>query len=335
MLDRFLSASVALSLAFLVWLYARSRDQETLDDIPIPVHITLAPNQVRDYRLEVTGPSQVPVSFTGPPSRIRELQAMLQRGEFHVETTVVVPDDRLNESHYLDTVRIEPADLHAPRGVVARIGEERNRIPVALSRIVERRLAVRFDHSLEDQVGQVVVDPPAVLVRGPQELLERARAILTVPYPLSSPTDPPDTARPFVAGPVPLLQELEGRPVSATPSAVMVRLMVRPKQKLYELDVPIRFLVPENFALRPRIVGDERSGRLTLRLLGPASEDPPAVFAFVDLTRPSLGKGFNDEPIRVQLPKDFQFAKDPPRSVGVELLPIDSAVKAPSLLNGP
>ena len=45
MLDRLVSALVAVSLAFLVWLYMRSRDQEILDNVPVPVQISLAPNQ--------------------------------------------------------------------------------------------------------------------------------------------------------------------------------------------------------------------------------------------------------------------------------------------------
>src|SRR5438552_18437649 len=85
MLDRITSALVALSLAFLVWLYVRSRDQETLDNVAVPVQIAVASAQADHYELEINGPSQVPVSFTGPPSRIRELRAMLQRGELQIE----------------------------------------------------------------------------------------------------------------------------------------------------------------------------------------------------------------------------------------------------------
>ena len=70
MVDRLISLLVALCLAFLVWLYARSRDQEILDNIPIPVHINLTPSQADRYDLEVTGSSQVPFIFTGPPSRM-------------------------------------------------------------------------------------------------------------------------------------------------------------------------------------------------------------------------------------------------------------------------
>ena len=71
MLDRFLSVLVAVSLAFLVWLYVRSRDQEMLDNVPVPVQITLASGLEEHYELEINGPSQVPVSFTGPRSRMR------------------------------------------------------------------------------------------------------------------------------------------------------------------------------------------------------------------------------------------------------------------------
>ena len=69
MLDRLVSAVVALSLAFLVWLYVRSRDQETLDNVLVPVQITLSAGQSNNYELEINGASQVPVSFTGSPSR--------------------------------------------------------------------------------------------------------------------------------------------------------------------------------------------------------------------------------------------------------------------------
>src|SRR6185437_5647302 len=52
MFDRMLSLVVALSLALLVWLYARSRDQEVLDNVPVPVQVTLAPDQAELYQLE-------------------------------------------------------------------------------------------------------------------------------------------------------------------------------------------------------------------------------------------------------------------------------------------
>src|SRR6266511_4197863 len=144
MLDRIISALVALSLAFLVWLYARSRDQEILDNVPVPVEVTLARHQAEQFSLEVTGSCQVPVSFAGPPPRIRELRSMLQRGELQIEVTLTVPEDRQNEGRYLDTVRVEAGDVHPPPGVTPLVVEGRNRIPVTVHRLVERQLPVRF-----------------------------------------------------------------------------------------------------------------------------------------------------------------------------------------------
>src|SRR5262245_15229118 len=102
MLDRTLSLLVAVSLALLVWLYARSRDQEILDNVPIPVHIELPPGQADQFSLEITGPSQVTVAFAGTPARIRELRRMLQRGEVQVNVTLMVPQEFQDDGRYLD-----------------------------------------------------------------------------------------------------------------------------------------------------------------------------------------------------------------------------------------
>ena len=115
MLDRLISCLMALSLAFLVWLYARGREQESLDNVPIPVQLRLAPGQEDNYDLELTGPSQVIVSFAGIPSRIRELRGMLQRGEVRVGIQLAVPEDRKNEARFLDTVRVEPPTSRSRR----------------------------------------------------------------------------------------------------------------------------------------------------------------------------------------------------------------------------
>src|SRR5436305_1975083 len=84
MLDRVLSVFVAVGLALLLWLYARSRDQEVLDNVPVAVRLTLANKQGEQYSLETHGEGRVMVSFTGPPLRIRELRDVIQRGELHI-----------------------------------------------------------------------------------------------------------------------------------------------------------------------------------------------------------------------------------------------------------
>jgi hypothetical protein len=320
MLDRFLSLLVALCLAFLVWLYARSRDQENLDNVPIPVQIALAPGQADHYDLEVTGPAQVSVSFIGPPSRIRELRGILRRGELHVEITLTVPEDRLNESRYLDTVRVSAADVHVPPGVTPVLVEGRNRIPVTLHRLVERTLPVHVDLSREDRIGLVTCRPPQVLVRGPQEILDRAQAIATQPCTLSPETDRDSPKESPVTVSLPLVTAMEGRPVHATPEGVTVELTVQPRQRTYVLtNVPVRFLCPAHFDLQPRFT-NECSGTLTVRVKGPATAQAPAVIAYVDLTRGKFRQGvYTEEPLRLQLPEDFQLAQEPPIAAEFQL----------------
>src|SRR5438105_7280204 len=135
-----LKAGVALSLAFLVWLYARSRHQETIDDVLIPVHIALATGDQAHHDLEITGGSRVPASFSGPVSRIRELRALLQRGDVQINCVVAVSEEKQNEPSYRDTVRVEPGDVPAPPGVTTYLVEGRNCVPVTVHRLVERRL---------------------------------------------------------------------------------------------------------------------------------------------------------------------------------------------------
>src|SRR5438874_9223248 len=98
MIDRILSFLVAVSLALLVWLYARSRDQEILDNMPVPVRLTLPADLADQYHLELSGPAQVMASFSGPPLRIRELRGALQRNEIAGEMTLTIPEERLGES---------------------------------------------------------------------------------------------------------------------------------------------------------------------------------------------------------------------------------------------
>jgi hypothetical protein len=313
MLDRLISVLVAVSLAFLVWLYLRSRDQEMLDSVPVPVHIALASGQEDHYDLEVAGPGQIPVSFTGPPSRIRELRGLMQHGELGVEVTICVPPDRLDDSRYLETVCIEAGDIHPPPGVTPIVVEGRNRIPVVLHRLVERRLPVRLEHTEDKEIAQVLIEPGSVLVRGPQDILDNVRSIPTQLYVL--PPHPEKEAVPgainaatMTADSVRLVQELDGRRIRTIPRVVTVRIAFRPRQSLYHVeDVPIHFLCPPNFSLKPFFAA-ESADKITLRLLGPAGQAPPPVIAFVDLSGRKWEPGSYEEPVRVQLPGDFQLA---------------------------
>jgi len=300
------------------------------------VTIALPPGQTDHFSLEVNGPSQVPMSFTGPPARIRDLRGMLQRGELQVHVTLTVPEDHPEDGHYLDryldTVHIDVADVHAPPGVTPMIVEGRNRIPVTLYRLVERRLPVRVDSALEDRAGKITLEPASVQVRGPQEVLDKARFILTQPLSLPRRGDGP-TKTPLAIGPVPLVTEIEARAVRASPAAVMVRWT--PKPRVYEVKVPIQFLCPTNFALRPKFIGDGRGGEVSLRLQGPDLPEEPKVLAYIDLTHGNFLAGLNHETVKLQLPRDFQLAQEPPRPLAFELLATEPASKGLGAMQGP
>jgi hypothetical protein len=313
-----LEVLVALSLAFLVWLYTRSRDQEILDQANIPVEIQLAPAYASNYDLEINGKSRVAVSFTGPPSRIRELRRKLQRRLVQVAVTLTVPEEHQNDSSYRDSIRIEAANIPVPPGVMAIIAEEGNTIPYTVHRLAERLLPVRLDYAGEARLSQVKVEPATVMVRGPKDILDRIWSLSTQPYVLPSPPDAV-AGNTLVRGQVSLLNELEGRPLQVTPKSVSFSFHVKPKQKVFELkEVPVHFLCPPNFSMRPSFAPDQPS-RVKVRIQGPAAEEPPPIRAFVDLTSGNFSKGRNLEPVRLQLPKEFQLAEEIPLLIGFVL----------------
>jgi hypothetical protein len=123
---------------------------------------------------------------------------------------------------------------------------------------------------------------------------------------------------------VPLVQELEGRPIVATPNRVTVRLPAQ-ERKVYELpEVPVHFLCPADFPLRPKFFR-EHAGRISLRVQGPARDAQPKVYAFVDLIQGHCSSpGRYNEPIQLQLPKDFELVEEPPRGVSFQLVPVDT-----------
>jgi hypothetical protein len=106
-----------------------------------------------------------------------------------------------------------------------------------------------------------------------------------------------------------LVTELDGRPIQANPANVQFRIKAAPRLRTFELaDIPIHFLCPKESPWRPRF-GSEKDSRVTLKLIGPATEQAPPISAFVDLTSGNLARGRNLSPLRLQLPKDFQLVE--------------------------
>ena len=332
MLDRILSVFVAVGLALLLWLYARSRDQEILDSVAVPVQLSLSGGQADQYNLETHGDGRIMVSFSGPPARIRELRGLIQRSELHVELNYVVPEDRLAEGRYSDTIFVEASDIHVPFGITPLLVEGRNRIPITIHRLVERRLPVRFEYDHDESgAGRVIVEPATVLVRGPQEVLDRTKFISTQ---LASLPARPINAPPWAAavGKVAMVEELENRPVRVIPNRVTVRAESR---QLYEMnDVPIHFLCPPGFLLRPQLY-DKNSSRMNLKIWGPVQVEKPQVYAFVDLTRGRFTSGVNHEPLQLLLPKDCMLEQEPVRVVTFQLDPADFVPRDFGGVSGP
>jgi hypothetical protein len=316
-----LKGLVALSLAFLAWLYLRSRHQETVDDIVIPVHVKLADADLDHHALEITGPSRILVSFSGPLPCIRELRSQLQRGEVQVNVALSVPEEKQNESSYRDTVRIEAEDVPVPPGVVATVLEGRNSVQVVVHRLMERRLPVRLEMIGETRYIQVKIEPASVLVRGPQDLLDQTRSIPTQVYVVPPAPETAPSNETLLHGEVALVTELGGRAVQCSPATVSFRYRLLPRQRTYELtDVPVYFLCPAGFGMVPHFVQPSDS-TVTVRVVGPASDDLPAVQAFVDLSQGTFEQGRNREAVRLQLPKDFHPATDTPHLVTFVLEP--------------
>jgi len=321
MSDRLLTPIIALGLALIVWLYMRSRDQEVLDNYPVPVEVSLASTQADQYELEMEGPSEVRASFSGPPSRLRELRGMLQKGEIRVLRTLSVPEERANDARYVDVLRIDASEVHVPAGVRVIIAEKQNRIPLTLRRIVEKTLPVKLNHTAGDRVEWAAIEPSTVTVRGPKEVVDREEFLSTPFYTIPPRMDRPLVGNPEVTDYITLPQELGGKSVRVTPARVRVRLTLRPQQKVYELtDVPVHFLCPSQFPHRPQFASP-RAGFVSLRVKGPATEQAPTVRAYIDVTsfnRPGL---YAEEPVRVQLPSGFELAQEPPK-LSVELAPV-------------
>jgi hypothetical protein len=307
---------VAVCLALLIWLYARTRDQDTIDHVPIPVEVALAPGSTGEYDLEVGGTGRVSVSFNGPLSRLREVRTLLQHDALRVAIQLSVPREHHHESTYRETVRVQPADVPVPPGVTAVVVEGQNRLPVVVRRLVERRLPVRLDYFGDEPAGQVKIEPATVLVRGPQDILERARVIPTQPV---SPAAA--NGQPFLSGRIGLVTELEGRPIRVSPPTVSYRVHLQPQQQVYELfDVPVQFLCPPDIRWTPRFVTPD-DGKLRLRVRGPAGGEPPAVQAFIDISRSRQG-GRKVKAVQLQLPRGVQLAQEAPPEVEFILEPL-------------
>jgi hypothetical protein len=304
-----LEALMSVCLAFLVWLYTQSRMADSTDFVQVPVQLQLAAAQRDQFAIESQGQTRVNVMFSGPYARIRELRRKIQRGSIQAVVALTVPEEKQHEYSYADVARVSIADITVPPGVTVELAEDNASIPVTIHRLAERTLPVRLEVTGEVRVSQVKLEPATVTVRGPQAVLDRASFISTKPCGLQATTDG-TSSEPLVREQVELVAELEGRAIQTSPRSVQLRCKVAPKQRIYEVrDVPVHFLSPVGFPFRARFL-DDRPGKLSVRIVGPAVDTVPPVQAYVDLTTGNYSRGRNMEPVRLQLPRDFQLVEN-------------------------
>ena len=324
--DRFSSLAVAFALALMAWLYGSNRDQEIIDNVTIPVVVTLNSLQQDHFMLDVVSNMKVRVSFSGSPLKIREFQRSLEHDECVSKIEYSVTEERLGEYKFGDNVVISESDIPVPQGVRARLVDGKNKIPVTVYRVGEKLIPVRLESGMEGSVlKQILIEPASVLVKGPIEILERTKSMPThftaIPFsPMGFQNNVSQSVR------VSVVEELEGKPVRVLPAKVLIRSIPEPK-KIYDLsDVSIRFLCPSNFAFKPRFT-DERSAKIDIKIQGPVLSDLPKILAYIDLTARPGTPGLNVESVKLQLPREFLLLEEFARERTIELIPLEGAKK--------
>ena len=322
MVDRLYSVLVALALGLLVWVYARSRERETLDNQPIPVEVRLAPGQAESYQMDSPEQSQIRVTFVGSPNAVRELRWRLSQGELGIRIEYTVPEDQRERAVVEDSIRVDAADIRVPSGITVLPVEGRNRVPVVLTRLGEKTVKVRVE-GMGSEESRLKITPEVVKVKGARVALDRL-----VELPLALGTQGVESLDLTPGRPlrVSLPKVWENRPITCEPETVIVRVDPRAPKTYTLTDVPVQFLCPPGFGLRPRFL-DDQAGKLQIRIQGPDSPAPPKISAFIDLTTGKFLPGPNFEPVQIQLPKDFSLAQDPPGRMSFELIAAEAPPK--------
>jgi hypothetical protein len=126
---------------------------------------------------------------------------------------------------------------------------------------------------------------------------------------------------------VTLPQTLEGRMVQIIPTTVTVHVTLVPRKKIYDLDLAVTFLTPPGSPCGRA----STATAVTQVFLSVGAGDRRAA-AGAGVHRPDAAEiraGLHLEPLRLQLPKDFQVVGTPPRQVPFRLDVPDAPPAAP------
>lgn len=320
MFDRYvITPIIALGLAFLVWVYLRSRDQE-VQSYQIPIEISIDPQQMDRFSFESKPENQtVRVKFFGLPSRLREVKDLVEGRNLILRKVVRVPNeiDIRQDNDYQEVVQFDSSLLSLPLGVHADINPVEGRLQVKLRRMMERTLELQqriTTGSAQYEVDNIRLEPSTVKVFGPKSVLEPMTQLVLDPWQPRLPTGLSMTEE-EVSGSVRLPDKIKQETVRIVPDRVEIRARLKPALRIYEInDVPISFLCPAHFPYRPLFTADRHGMISQLKIRGPLNRSPE-VRAYIDLsTRPNLKPGlYPDEAITIDLPNGYYLAQDPPR----------------------
>lgn len=331
MFDRYvITPIIALGLAFLVWVYLRSRDQE-VQSYPIPVEITLDSQQADRYSFDSKPENQtVRVKFYGLPSRLREVKERVESKNLVIRHIVRVPAvvDQRQDNDYQEMIQFDSNELSLPLGVHADINPVEGRLQVKLRRMMERTLPIQQSittGSAQYEIDNIRVEPQTVRVFGPKSTLEQMTQLVLDPWQPRLPSGLSMTEE-EVVGTITLPTKIKQETVRMIPERVEIHARLKPALRVYELtDVPIAFLCPANFPYRPHFTADRHGTISQLKIRGPLNRNPE-VRAYIDLSaRPNLKPGlYPDEAILIDLPNGYYLAQDPPRLSAFKLELLES-----------
>lgn len=321
MFDRYVTTPIiALGLAFLVWLYLRSRDQDRMV-YDLPLHVKVDTDSANRY--EKVTPKEggtVRVEFYGLPNRLREVRTMCDQNRIKIERNISVPKDRdLKEEAVFSTyLELDADSLPLPSGVMAKIPEPFNKVSVSLRRIIEKEMRVQCLIHLSEEYQTVEssleVEPKTVLVRGPKTLLDQETSISTEKWFITPRSIFSESGMDVVRERLKLTDRWNDPSIRFSTSTIQARVALKPNQTVYQLkDVPVSFLCPPNFALRPQFTGNTRGVLPEVRIKGPSRTGPPELRAFVDLSQRKYTAGLvGDELVQIDLPDGYKLDMKPP-----------------------
>lgn len=334
MFDRFIMTPIiALGLAFLVWVYIRSRDQE-VQSYQIPVEVSLDPQHQDRYSfLSKLDNLTVRVKFFGLPSRLREVKELVEARSLVLRRIVRVPIevDQRQDDEYTETFQLDATSLSLPLGVHSDINPVEGRLQVKLQRMMERTvglLPMVTTGSEQYVVDNIRLEPATVKVFGPKSVVDQ---LTQLPLETWQPRLPGGLTmtEEDVSGTIRLPTKIKQDMVRITPDKVEIKARLKPALRVYELtDVPISFLCPASFPYRPLFTADRQGTIPVLKIRGPLNRSPE-VRAYIDLTtRTNLKPGqYPDEVILIDLPNGYYLAQDPPRLSAFKLELLESSAK--------